>query len=116
MGQFCYFFRPKSIFQTTYCILLSEAKTPSDLCSRLEETNTRMKKVSQAFSACEEFFADLQTIKNATDTRTIITNNDLNNLTAHDDTGEQVCYSFGTTNSIASVKWHIRITICMNSL
>ena len=69
-------------------------KTPSDLCSRLEETNTRMKKVSQVFSTCEEFFSDLQTFENASGTKTLdTTHNDVDDRTAHENTREQVCSS-----------------------
>ena len=65
-------------------------KSSSDLCSRLEETNIRMKKVSQVFSTCEEFFSDLQT--SLTDNKTIDADADVD-ITAHSNTYEQVCPS-----------------------
>ena len=39
----------------------------SDLTSRLEETNVRMKKLSDVFTTCEESFSDTETLQEATD-------------------------------------------------
>ena len=39
----------------------------SDLTSRLEETNVRMKKLSDVFTTCEESFSDTETLQHATD-------------------------------------------------
>merc|ERR1711868_143532 len=42
-------------------------QTSSDLTSRLEEPNVRMKKLSDVFTTCEESFSDTDTLQHATD-------------------------------------------------
>ena len=47
--------------------MLEMTQTSSDLTSRLEETNVRMKKLSDVFTTCEESFSDTDTLQHGTD-------------------------------------------------